>query len=458
MILIWYHPRGPGSKNSRPQNGLREAQCVIILKVLAFTRRFFKPIHAKENPLMSPKILVADESPTIHKIVAMAFEKEGIRVEGIGKGDHVFEFMEEFEPNVVLADIHLPGINGYELSRKIKNSKPFAHVRVILLTSDFEDIDKGSLSLSQADDTISKPFKSEEILKKVKSQLETSETQETGTEKETSSKEDVETEDMEEQVSAQDENSEKDKVQGKEESKDETPSPAEMANDEKEDDVIQKEFEDIVSQPADQGEPEEVAVSPSEESGKGTAGPGAEPDSQPIKDLFPQEKSTEKEDGLANAKTKPNAASVSNEPFREANRSARTSTHKLEEIFHTVISSSNESPENSAPPSEPGAKPNLIEETLSLLGRLPIEDEPQAETKASREDDSPKSRDVSLGNRVISEHINEVLKHLPEDARTEGLSETLEKTVRDVLSEVAPDIIRKVIQEEIEQIKKMEEA
>ena len=120
---------------------------------------------------MSAKILVADESPTIHKIVAMAFEDEGITVEGISRGEHVMEYMVEYQPDIVLADIHLPGIDGYELCRQIKNFSSFGGVRVILLTSDFEDIDKMELDVSQADDFISKPFKTEEILKKVKSQL-----------------------------------------------------------------------------------------------------------------------------------------------------------------------------------------------------------------------------------------------------------------------------------------------
>ncbi|NIP99846.1 MAG: response regulator, partial [Nitrospinaceae bacterium] len=120
---------------------------------------------------MSAKILVADESPTIHKIVAMAFESEGMKVEGIGKGEHVLEFMEEFKPDIVLADINLPVLDGYEICRLIKDSERFAGVRVVLLTSDFEDVDEEALKTSRADDYISKPFKSEEILKKVKAQL-----------------------------------------------------------------------------------------------------------------------------------------------------------------------------------------------------------------------------------------------------------------------------------------------
>ena len=103
---------------------------------------------------MSAKILVADESPTIHKIVAMAFENEGMTVEGISRGEHVLEYMVDFKPDVVLADIHLPGLDGYQLSQDIKDSGKFPATRVILLTSDFEDVDEVALKRSQADDTV----------------------------------------------------------------------------------------------------------------------------------------------------------------------------------------------------------------------------------------------------------------------------------------------------------------
>ena len=47
----------------------------------------------------------------------MAFENEGMIVEGISKGEHVLEYMVGFKPDIVLADIHLPGLDGYQLSR-----------------------------------------------------------------------------------------------------------------------------------------------------------------------------------------------------------------------------------------------------------------------------------------------------------------------------------------------------
>ena len=69
---------------------------------------------------MTKKILVADDSITIQKIVAMAFEKEDALVEGVGNGKDAFHKMEDFQPDIVLADVDMPGLTGFELSKKIK--------------------------------------------------------------------------------------------------------------------------------------------------------------------------------------------------------------------------------------------------------------------------------------------------------------------------------------------------
>ncbi|SVC77820.1 uncharacterized protein METZ01_LOCUS330674, partial [marine metagenome] len=131
---------------------------------------------------MIKKILVADNSTTIQKIVAMAFENEDAIVEGVSKGKDAFDKMEAFKPDIVLADVDMQDLTGIELSKKIKNNPNFNATKVLLLASDFEDFNKNLFESSGADDHISKPFKSEDIIKKVidllseKSQQSTDET------------------------------------------------------------------------------------------------------------------------------------------------------------------------------------------------------------------------------------------------------------------------------------------
>ena len=116
---------------------------------------------------MTSRILVVDDSIMIQKIVAMAFEKEDATVEGIGNGSEALVRLKKFKPDIVLADVNMHGLNGFELSKKIKESSEFDSVSVLLLTSDFEDFDEDLFHDSLADDHITKPFKSEDIVRRV---------------------------------------------------------------------------------------------------------------------------------------------------------------------------------------------------------------------------------------------------------------------------------------------------
>jgi len=116
---------------------------------------------------MTAKILVADDSITIQKIVAMAFENEDATVEGINNGSEALARIKTFKPNIVLADIDMPGLTGFELSRKIKESNEFNSIVVLLLASDFEEFDETRFQASLADNHITKPFKSEDLVRKI---------------------------------------------------------------------------------------------------------------------------------------------------------------------------------------------------------------------------------------------------------------------------------------------------
>jgi CheY-like chemotaxis protein len=116
---------------------------------------------------MKKKILVADHSVTIQKIVAMAFENENAVVEAVSKGKDALDRMQTFKPDILLADIDMPDLTGFELSNKIKNDPKFIPTKILLLASDFEDFNRNLFNSSGADDLISKPFKSEDIIKKV---------------------------------------------------------------------------------------------------------------------------------------------------------------------------------------------------------------------------------------------------------------------------------------------------
>ena len=123
---------------------------------------------------MTSRLLVADDSITIQKIMSMAFEIEDVEVEGIGNGQEAFDRISQFNPDIVLADVDMPGLDGFELSAKIKESPETSSIKVLLLASDFEEFDEQRYQNCGADNHISKPFKSDDIFAMVKSLLQTS--------------------------------------------------------------------------------------------------------------------------------------------------------------------------------------------------------------------------------------------------------------------------------------------
>lgn len=123
---------------------------------------------------MTSRLMVADDSITIQKIISMAFATEDVEVEGFVDGQEAFDRIVEFNPDIVLADVDMPGLDGFELSSKIKQSSETNSIKVLLLSSELEDFDEQRYQKCGADNHISKPFKSGDIVALVKSLLDSS--------------------------------------------------------------------------------------------------------------------------------------------------------------------------------------------------------------------------------------------------------------------------------------------
>lgn len=105
-----------------------------------------------------PTILLADDSITIQKIVNLTFSGEGIDVVTVGNGDAALKKIQEIRPDVVLADIFMPGKNGYEVCDAVKNDAAMNSTPVILLVGAFEPFDANEASRVKADGHLTKPF------------------------------------------------------------------------------------------------------------------------------------------------------------------------------------------------------------------------------------------------------------------------------------------------------------
>jgi len=110
--------------------------------------------------LAGRKLLLADDSITIQKVVDLTFVDEGVTVVCVNNGREAIERLEEFSPDIVLADVFMPQINGYEVCEYIKQNEKLRHIPVMLLVGSFEPFDEAEARRVGADETLTKPFQS----------------------------------------------------------------------------------------------------------------------------------------------------------------------------------------------------------------------------------------------------------------------------------------------------------
>lgn len=120
---------------------------------------------------MSYKLLLADDSITIQKVVELILAEEDFEIRSTNNGEEAFALIHTFKPDIVLADADMPRMNGYQLCEKIKENPSTAHIPVILLTGAFEPIEEELVKKVNADDYLVKPFESQELISKLNAAL-----------------------------------------------------------------------------------------------------------------------------------------------------------------------------------------------------------------------------------------------------------------------------------------------
>lgn len=122
---------------------------------------------------MSKTILLADDSVTIQKVIELTFMDQDCEVVAVSTGDDAVKRLGEMTPDLVIADVHMPGANGYQVARQSKETHP--GVPVLLLVGTFEPFDEEEMAASGADSHLKKPFDSQELLQLVERLMESAE-------------------------------------------------------------------------------------------------------------------------------------------------------------------------------------------------------------------------------------------------------------------------------------------
>lgn len=107
---------------------------------------------------MALRVLLADESSTIRKVIQLSLQDFNVDVKSVTVGLDVLSVAKTFRPDVILADVLLAKRSGYEVCHDIKNDQETAQIPVVLMWSGFMDIDEQKARLCGADRRLEKPF------------------------------------------------------------------------------------------------------------------------------------------------------------------------------------------------------------------------------------------------------------------------------------------------------------
>lgn len=117
---------------------------------------------------MKTKILLVDDDPNIRQLVNLYLEKEGFEVEMADRGDTAVEKFKTFAPNLILLDLMLPGMDGWQVCREIRKK---SQCPIIMLTAKGEVFDKVLGLELGADDYVVKPFETKEVIARINAVL-----------------------------------------------------------------------------------------------------------------------------------------------------------------------------------------------------------------------------------------------------------------------------------------------
>jgi CheY-like chemotaxis protein len=120
---------------------------------------------------MPHKLLLADDSVTIQRVIELTFADENVQVVAVGNGQEAIDRIQRDQPDIVLADVGMPERNGYEVAAFVKGNPATAHIPVVLLTGAFEPIDEGRARAAGCDGVLVKPFEPQIVIGRVKDLL-----------------------------------------------------------------------------------------------------------------------------------------------------------------------------------------------------------------------------------------------------------------------------------------------
>jgi DNA-binding response OmpR family regulator len=117
---------------------------------------------------MAGSVIIADDDANIVRSLEFLMKRAGYDVRIARDGEAVLEAMQQAAPDVLLLDLMMPKRNGYDICQAIRSNPAFANVHVLMLTAKGQEIERAKGLALGADDYITKPFSTREVVERVR--------------------------------------------------------------------------------------------------------------------------------------------------------------------------------------------------------------------------------------------------------------------------------------------------
>ncbi len=116
---------------------------------------------------MTKKVLIVDDEPNIVTALEFLLQKSGYEVMAAQNGDEALKRVESFAPDLVLLDVMMPRISGYEVCRRMRERPDWKHIKIIMLSAKGREAEVSKGVSLGADLYVTKPFSNNELVGKI---------------------------------------------------------------------------------------------------------------------------------------------------------------------------------------------------------------------------------------------------------------------------------------------------
>jgi len=115
-----------------------------------------------------PRILIVDDEPNIVLALELLMRREGYEIRSVNDGEKAVEAAADFRPDLILLDVMLPRMDGFEVCQLIRGDASLKDISIVMLTAKGRDVEREKGLALGADHYVTKPFSTRDVVRKVR--------------------------------------------------------------------------------------------------------------------------------------------------------------------------------------------------------------------------------------------------------------------------------------------------